>query len=91
MKAIWKYQLEVKDEQLLSLPLGSVIRSFGAQGDEIFVWVEVDTDATETYDTCLYIRGTGMPLPDKDLDYITTVLMYQGALVWHIYTDTPPF
>jgi hypothetical protein len=72
-----------------------VIRSAGVQGDEIFVWAEVD-ERNEQFDYIFYVVPTGVEVSDFDLEgmrFLDTVIMKMSThdvvlaydLVFHVY------
>ena len=91
MKTIWKAVLEITDKQTLSVPKGAKFLSVANQNEKLCAWflVEGDTDfelALETKTICIF--GTGGPIPDKFKgEFIGTVLMYDGALAWHVFEE----
>lgn len=87
-KRVFKYPLEIVDIQSLIVPLDSVIRHVGLQGTNgaLFAWVEVDDNLVNIDQLrTIVMAGTGHPLPERELNFITTVQMYSGGLVWHVY------
>lgn len=92
MKTIWKFNLRPATQQTIELPQLSVIRHVGSQGDEIFIWVEIDLIGGDPMkrmqvERCFHIYGTGHPIPDMaNLEFIGTVLVTAG-LVFHVYED----
>jgi hypothetical protein len=82
MMTIYKYELTLKDEQVLSLPADSEILSIQAQGVAVFAWVSVDTSKPER-DRKIFIVGTGDPVDTKGIKYISTVQV--GPMVWHFF------
>jgi hypothetical protein len=69
MKTIYKYQLEMVDNQEQQLPKGSQIISAIKQRDTIVVYAIVDTSIDETETIYFRICGTGHPF-DNVNDYI---------------------
>jgi hypothetical protein len=87
-KTIWKFTIQLVDKQVISVPKGTVIRHVAEQNGLVCLWGEVDPD-TKVYDdrtVCIY--GTGHPLPDNPGEYIGSVMIRNGTLVFHIYEDT---
>lgn len=84
---IFRYQLEVTDEQQLYMPHSyealSVAPSRG--GYHIDLWVQVNPDNT-TSAPKFYVVGTGNPMPDRELDFVGTAVMSDG-LVWHVFAE----
>ncbi len=87
MKTVWKFSLEVADEQILHLPYGAEILSVGLQAEVIVLWALVDPapDAPKK-STCIVIRGTGQSIETSlfDLAYIGTVHFLNG-IVNHVF------
>ena len=87
MKTIFKYQLEIKDTQVIKIPKGADPFTAQFQGEQLCVWAAVETDA-ELEDREFRIFGTGQPLDLSGVfRYLSTV--QQGSLVWHIFTKVP--
>ncbi len=85
MKAIWKFALDIADEQIVSMPTGATLVHVGQQFGELSIWAEVDRDAQKV-DRLIVIHGTGHPMGESKskATYIGTVLM-PNTLEWHIY------
>lgn len=82
---IFKFRLEPELRQKIKMPYDCVIRSAGVQGDEIFVWAEVD-ERNELFDYIFYVVPTGVEVSDFDLEgmrFLDTVMM--DNLVFHVY------
>ena len=82
MNTVYKYDLELKEEQVLSLPADAEILSIQEQGGNLCAWVSVDTEKPER-DKTIIISGTGNAIYYKDLRHITTLQM--GSMVWHFF------
>lgn len=83
---IWKFPLEITDEQNVMMPEGAVILSAQSQSDTLCLWAKVDAKAPLSRRT-IRIFGTGHPVPDEPLIFIATAQMLNawGPLVWHIF------
>jgi len=89
MQTIWKFQLEIADQQYVRMPKGAEILRVGSQEIhgllEPCIWAQVDDNAeTELEDVLIFIRGTGHPLP--------AYVKYLGSadcppFVWHIFGE----
>ena len=82
---IFKFRLEPELRQKIKMPYDCVIRSAGVQGDEIFVWAEVD-ERNEQFDYIFYVVPTGVEVSDFDLEgmrFLDTVMV--DNLVFHVY------
>ncbi len=85
MKTIWKYILPIQDTQTITMPRGSKPISVGAQWGSLCLWVEIDPREPENIEMPIEIRGTGHPLDGSEHHFLGTVVMHEGALVWHVY------
>jgi len=84
MKKIFKYELEITDEQAIELPMFSQILSVQMQGGKLQLWAIVNPNA-QKMPVYFRIVGTGHELKfDPEIfNWIATV--QDGALVWHIF------
>ena len=84
MKRIFKYELEIIEEQTIDLPLSPIFISVMAQEDQVVLYALVD-DEKETRPNVIRIVGTGNPFMDYDeCVYLGTVQQY--GYVWHIFS-----
>ena len=81
---IWKFQLDVKDEQLIQIPAGADILSVHCQHDVPTLWAKVDSNAPKKFRK-VYIRGTGRGVIGEEGVFVDTCLMAHGTLVWHVF------
>ena len=96
MITIYKYPLEVKDEQEIDIHMvdngGTLFRlsqqvlSVDAQNDIPCLWAIVDTDMPKR-NRKIIIRGTGHDCSDirHDVDYLGSFQLYSGAFVGHVF------
>lgn len=85
MKAIWKYKLEVLDEQTIEMPVNARILTVDNQYGDICLWAEVNTDPDLVMEKrTIYIHGTGHQYMSHRR-YIGSVQMYNGNLVFHVF------
>lgn len=85
---IFKYEIPIKDEFVLGLPIHCKILSFQVQNEKPFICVLVDP-AKSLRPRYFCLRGTGHDIdyhPDL-MKYIGTVQMADGALIWHLFED----
>lgn len=86
---IFKYQLDITDQQFVRMPQGAVILSAQFQGNDLVVWARVRPD-NETEKREFRIFGTGNPCDaHADMDFIATVQQPDAPLVWHVFAETP--
>lgn len=92
MKQIWKWPIEVLDEQVIEVPASTKFLTAQVQDESICVWGEVSIGhPTFAVKRRIRIIGTGNPMPSVDMlrfGYLATVqdVPFPG-LVWHIYVE----
>ena len=96
MEKIFKYELQITDEQNIAMPSGSRILSVQEQSGNLCLWAVVEKKNT-CRDRKIMIFGTGNPLPEGlrgfsydapsgyTADFIGTVQASNG-LVWHVFS-----
>ena len=86
-QVIWKFNLELIDEQKVLMPIDPLILTVQMQGDNLCVWALVDPNLSKTNKMrTFYVVGTGHPVP-KNTRYINTVQEMGGKLIWHIFME----
>jgi hypothetical protein len=84
---IWKWTLEVTDEQSLSMPYGAEILCIQSQRGFPQLWALVDENAPvveRTFET----YGTGNLMPDNySGKYIGTYQIHNEELVFHVFEE----
>lgn len=86
MEKIYKYPLEITDEQVIMLPTGAKILTIQAQNDIPCFWAMVNPTAPNDMAITIRIFGTGYEIKDTDyLEYIGTFQIYNGTLVFHVF------
>lgn len=85
---IFKYELELADKQIVTMPNMKWILDAQIQTGKLCVWAMVDENR-ETEDLTFYIFGTGNPIPE-DIGYNN--LFYIGSVqdrgfVWHVFFE----
>lgn len=81
---VWKYILEVTDEQWLELPRGYRFLSVDVQNGVPCLWVQVDSEAVK--DSILVVTvGTGEPMRKDDMKFLGTYQLYNGSFVGHVF------
>jgi hypothetical protein len=87
MKRIFKYPLQVVDSQKLTIPASSKILSVQNQNEEIVLYALVDDTITLTHTYQIIIHGTGHQADDVlDFNFLGTVSMHGGRLMFHVFT-----
>ena len=83
--SIWKYRLDVADEQIITMPRFAKILTAELQQGEPSIWVHVDPDERLVPHSILMV-GTGHQREDLvGVDYVGTVQMHGGSLVFHVF------
>ena len=91
MRSVWKYPLEMKAEpQVIEIPYDSGYfnwRHVDFQGEQLCVWVEVDTEA-KVHPYSFQVFGTGWEIPDLPrLGWLGTASL--RGYVWHVFVESP--
>lgn len=86
MKRVYKYPIHVTDYQEIALPIGAQPLTVQSQNGSPFLWALVDPDR-DSEPFPLRIVGTGHDFKDSsDWRYLSTFQMYNGSLVFHVFT-----
>lgn len=82
---VYKYELEMTDEQSIRLPFGAEILTVQRQSYKCCLWALVDP-RNELEERVICIHGTGHPISDnKKLKYINTFQIPHLGLVFHAF------
>lgn len=82
---VYKYELKITGEQIISLPFGAEILTVQMQDDKCCLWALVDP-RYEFDERTICIYGTGHPIQDKiRLKYISTFQIPHLGLVFHAF------
>ena len=87
MRAIWKYPLEVVEEQKIETPPVWKPIHVDYQYGGLRLWAEVEVGEVlgpEVIRT-IFIVGTGHPFDSEGLTYIGSAIDPTDPLVWHVY------
>lgn len=91
MITIWKYELEITDEQKIDMPFGARILSVQLQSGKPQLWALVET-RNSTLPVKILVAGTGNPInmPESARFVDTFQIMNQRghSLVFHVFTET---
>lgn len=86
MKTIWKFPLEIKDVQEISVPAGAGIMTVQMQGGRPCLWAHLNQQDI-FQKRRIFIVGTGHSVPEVNVRYIGTFQTAGGALVFHAFED----
>lgn len=83
-KRIYKYELEITDEQTVEIPWGAQLLSVQMQNNKPCLWALVDVMHTKQ-EYHIEIIGTGNPMKDplEELRYLDTFQL--GGFVGHVF------
>lgn len=85
VQAIWKFQIQIKDTQTVTMPYGAKILCVQLQNGVPCLWA-LCLVKEQPWARTIDIFGTGHLINDMyTRTYIGTVQMEGGALVWHVF------
>ena len=88
MKSIWKFTLEITDDQEIEMPVGAKILSIQQQGGskpgEVQLWAMCDPEASKERRS-FRIHGTGHPITEDPGEFVATVQIMGGLQVYHVF------
>ena len=83
-KTIYKYPLQIIDEQWVNIPKGAEILTVQIQNGIPCLWAKVDAQE-DNERRLIEIIGTGNPISNSDRKYISTIQLEKGKLVFHVF------
>jgi hypothetical protein len=85
---IWRFQLnrQVTINLLTTVPAGAEFISAGFSDGQLSAWAIVNPNHG-TDPRCIYVIGTGQPLPEGSLRHLGTVNDPDGFHIWHIFEE----
>jgi hypothetical protein len=89
MKTIWKFELELRDEQEILMPLEAKPLHVDVQYGKPYIWALVDPEeGLSNY--AFYIFGTGHSLLagiENEISYLGTFMMLHESMVFHVFVE----
>ena len=86
MDSIYKYQLEIDDEQTLTLPAKAAILTVQVLDNVPHLYAVVDLDTEETEERHILTFGTGHLIEDNlKAHYIGTYKVHDDKGVFHVF------
>lgn len=85
MKVVHKYQLTPDAFQSVEMPRDAQILDVQLQNDVLQLWALVDLGERITRIRFIRIAGTGHPMHQPIIKYISTFQMARGQLVFHVF------
>lgn len=87
-QAIWKYALEIVDEQTINVPVGTEFLSAQPQFGVLCVWARVNPKETKSVNAKITIVGTGHELDFNDgMKFLGTIQLVDGNFVGHVFVE----
>lgn len=86
MRTVYKYPLEITDEQEITAAKGWRPLAVQKQGNDCYLWAEVD-DQARLVPHKVYVHGTGHQLDPNAIHYVGTLQLAGGALIFHVFTE----
>jgi len=83
-KEVWKYRIKIEPNQTIEMPFGSQILSFQTQYGIPSIWVLSNPEA-EMISRNFRLVGTGHKIEEGGLQYIGTVQLLEGEIVYHLF------
>ena len=85
MSRIYKYPLQLTKIQEIEMPRGAQVIHVGVQANTICLWAIVDT-ACPVERRSFAILATGhLNFNPEIMRHLGSVIMNEGALVWHVF------
>lgn len=85
MTKVYKFPLEISDEQKVLMPECAKVLTVQVQKGKPCIWAECNPDEKQVLRTFL-IRGTGHSIDDEiEKEYIGTIQMCEGSIVFHVF------
>jgi hypothetical protein len=87
IKTIYKYELQITDEQGINMPIGAEILTAQMQGENLQLWALVDPDR-DIKKRFFEVIGTGHDVTcfsNTERKYISTVQLSGGKLIFHVF------
>lgn len=85
MKKIFKYSIEITDEQTIVLPFGAEILTVQIQHGKPYLWALIETEQSLNEPKIIEVFGTGNPIPEGDRRYINSIQIFNGDLIFHVF------
>jgi len=91
MKTIWKFPLDLCDQQQIPMPKGAQILTLQTQNGVPCIWVMVEDDAVEAEMRTFEIFGTGTEITkEKGFGRCYIGTFQRQQFVWHVFERYVP-
>jgi hypothetical protein len=87
---VYKYRIDIRDEEVIMLPVGAKILKVDSQKEgtqeSVFMWALVNTDAEQFERYVTRAVGTGQPADHvAEMTYMGSCKMKDDMFVWHVF------
>ena len=90
MSRIYKYPLQLTEQQKINMPTGAKVIHVAVQREAICLWAIVDPDQP-VESRSFGILGTGQPdFNPKEMRHLVSVLMSDVTFGWHVFEPSDP-
>jgi hypothetical protein len=90
MAKVWMLELQLREEQELSIPGLKTILSAEIREEKLFVWAMYDPGGSARTIRFRLVRS-GVDHPDvSSMDYLSTVQVRSGEPMFHVFCDPVP-
>lgn len=87
-KSIWKFPLEVTNEQVVPMPAGAKVLTVATQEGQPCVWALVDTAAPKPPRKFrIVVTGHTINFNLDQFNFMGTFQLHGGALVFHVFME----
>lgn len=92
METVWKKMLELNPQQFIDVPKGATFLCAREQHGKVAVWFRCNPEETKTDEKLIRMLGTGhCLLAPGEGKYLGTAALDNGALIIHVFDETPPY
>lgn len=87
MLKVFKYEVPITDNFTIGLPFRARIIAFQLQHENPFIWALIDDQEKTIIPRYFRLCGTGHDIESHTthLEYLGTIQMLQGDLIWHLF------
>ena len=84
--AVWKFPIEIKDEQRVQMPDGAEVVYVAVQNGTLCLWAAVDSSAA-MMPRRFFVRETGHDFTGAEGRHLGSFQLADGAQVFHVFGD----
>ena len=84
MQKIYKYPMQIAEVSTVMMPIDAKILCIQVQDNVPTIWAIVDIE-NPVEKRFFFMFGTGFQIKEEDYDYVATIQLLNGKLVYHIF------